>query len=654
MESEIAPPSSWIFLAVCLLISLLLITPILVSRTPFLSDDYSIVATNIEDGKLSVSRMVDHFTVLPYGVSSRYYRPIYWLSYAPDFLVGGTEPIIYYVIGAFLHGLTAWFLFLFLRLLGASFAWSALSMAVFLCHPIHFEPLTWIAARSSTLSATFALGALAFFAAFRRGRGVPALVGFAVFFALGLLTREIVIIVPGLLVALDLFVRFRDRKLLPPYIISMLIIVGYMAARSLVLGGMASDYGAMWLNLFRAERIGAVLYSFSRYFVPFAGELEVYQQALIALPTAVLVISGFIAMRDRKTRGILLAMICCFALASLPSLPILVVTEDLTNSRFFYLTSAALSVFIAAGAMTGRRYINKAAIVLVLFGGAGVMLLNQRSVVEAGKVCKAFLSSVRATGASVVVVPRMKYMLYADSEGDGVYNDEPARFAPVTAHRGTGELAVLLNVPRAVDGVYVFFTSLDTALSPIYGAPGVQVLFTEMAPEISPSGSFLGLMANDGAPLLKWDGQDLLPVSAEVNEISAAGMDINMARAESLGTPELPAGDTFDNEVFHPVMTLPSPSVEEGSYRYRMLTPFGSHGCLAVPRVEGDQLVFDPMSEVEAGALFQLVKGLEPGTVVGGQALPDFDPLYCILFIEKVENEAIVSRTRHVLFRIDF
>lgn len=266
-----------------------------------------------------------------------------------------------------------------------------------------------------------------------------------------------------------------------------------------------------------------------------------------------------------------------------------------------------------------------------------------------------------------MVVPRIEYFPYADREGDGVFDDESALFVPESGEDGTSplfeegeDLAILINVPRVVKGVYVFWGGLDRALIPLFGEPAVDILYTEMfspkKPELAPSGSLFGPLTKEGIPVLKWNGKHLARVRLKETGISSMlGRDFERSRAGPLGHPDLLTGKEYTSEAFRPVMTLPLEKTGAGSFQYRAVVLFGDTEIEAHPLERDGLLHFNPWNEAVAGLLFResLIQ-LRSETGVGGRRVLDFDHLKCILFIEKIRGEKVEARTEHLLLNILF
>lgn len=683
---------AWAWLLVLQAGSLLLFLPLLTADLPFLGDDYIIISTLVQDNSLDAGRMAGHFSVPPYGLSGRYYRPIYYLSYAFDFLLSGKNSIAFHLMNVFFHGLTSWFLFMFLRYLNAGRLWSILAALIFLVHPIHIEAVAWIAGRTSSLAAAFYMGSLVCFALLRRTRGAFACLGLSALLALsmgmGFLTREEGVVLPMVMVSIDLLIRLpghpvglpRDRaewlRLLTPYIAMVLVGLVYFKARALALGPQAGGIIDLVSNIFHAPQMKNILLSFGQYLLPYAedslGTGSTVWMALVGLPTALLLLFGIFKLRYKKIRNLIILSLLFFSFASLPTLPIMEVDANLLNSRFFYLPSVGFCILLAAGCLSMRsipsegkprrsRIIVVPAIILI--GGAGLLIVNQRQFIEAGTVTREFLSQVRESKFRTLVVPRIEYFPYADREGDNVFNDDATLFVPETgegreistAQKGE-DLAVLINIPRVWKGVYIFWGGVDRALLPFFGEPGIDVLYTEMYspkdPELTSGGSLFGPLMEDGVPVLKWDGRRLVRVRLkETGELLSR--DFERTRAGELSRLELRTGREYQSDSFQPVMTLPADEAAAGDFQYRALSPFGGTRLRAAPERRGGLLYFDPWNEPEAGLLFQNVDNIQ--TVgVGGAPVYDFDHLKCLFLIEKLGQDRIEARSKHLLLSIQF
>lgn len=137
------------------------------------------------------------------AVYESYWLPIIWLSYMLDSTIFGKSAFGYHFTNVLLHAANAALLFVLIRKWTKTF-WSALFVAaLFAWHPLRVESVAWITERKDVLSGLFFLLALLSYTKYTEkpgmGREVPA----ALFMALGLMTKPILVTLPFLLLLLD-------------------------------------------------------------------------------------------------------------------------------------------------------------------------------------------------------------------------------------------------------------------------------------------------------------------------------------------------------------------------------------------------------------------------------------------------------------------
>ena len=160
---------------------------------------------------------------LTYG-SIGHWHPLTWLSHMLDCQFYGLSPGGHHITNILLHTATTILLFLILRRM-TGFLWrSAFVAAVFAIHPLRVESVAWVAERKDVLSAFFfmlTLGAYVRYAQGRSkagGRGSSASISaqaldarrstldyylVLLFFALGLLSKNMLVTMPFVLLLLD-------------------------------------------------------------------------------------------------------------------------------------------------------------------------------------------------------------------------------------------------------------------------------------------------------------------------------------------------------------------------------------------------------------------------------------------------------------------
>jgi tetratricopeptide (TPR) repeat protein len=103
------------------------------------------------------------------GVTGNYYRPLQFLVYLLIYQCAGFNAAAFHLFMVLLHAGNTVLLFFFVRRWAASrIAWAA--AALFAVHPVHTEPVDWIAALPDLMLTTFVLTGLLLFA---RQHGAP-------------------------------------------------------------------------------------------------------------------------------------------------------------------------------------------------------------------------------------------------------------------------------------------------------------------------------------------------------------------------------------------------------------------------------------------------------------------------------------------------
>jgi len=133
------------------------------------------------------------------------WHPLTWISHMLDVSLFGTSAAGPHMVNLLFHAANAVLLFLALR--GLTFAhWrSAIVAALFALHPLHVESVAWVAERKDVLSTLFWMLTLLMYGRYVlsvRGRLANYLLAL-LFFALGLMSKSMLVTVPFVLLLLD-------------------------------------------------------------------------------------------------------------------------------------------------------------------------------------------------------------------------------------------------------------------------------------------------------------------------------------------------------------------------------------------------------------------------------------------------------------------
>ncbi len=129
--------------------------------------------------------------------------PLTWLAHAADYQLFGINPAGHHVVNVLLHALAAWLLFWTLKRATGFLGRSYMVAALFALHPLNVEPVAWVAELKTMLSMIFFLLTLDCYRWYsvKPGRGRYCLV--ALLYALGLMAKSQIIMLPLVLLLWD-------------------------------------------------------------------------------------------------------------------------------------------------------------------------------------------------------------------------------------------------------------------------------------------------------------------------------------------------------------------------------------------------------------------------------------------------------------------
>lgn len=129
--------------------------------------------------------------------------PLATLSHMLDYQLFGLHAGGHHVTSVLLHGIATILLFLVLREMTGATWRSAFAAAVFAVHPLHAESVAWISERKDVLSGVFFMLVIAAWLRYTRRHSATAYALALIFFALGLMSKSMLVTLPLLLLILD-------------------------------------------------------------------------------------------------------------------------------------------------------------------------------------------------------------------------------------------------------------------------------------------------------------------------------------------------------------------------------------------------------------------------------------------------------------------
>jgi tetratricopeptide (TPR) repeat protein len=140
------------------------------------------------------------------------WHPVTWLSHMADCSLFGLNAGAHHFVNVLFHAANAALLFVLLWRLTQRLWPSALVAALFAWHPLHVESVAWISERKDVLSTFFALLAMLSYAKYVKENCRRSFWFALVFFALGLMSKPMLVTLPFVLLLLDYWPLERMRN----------------------------------------------------------------------------------------------------------------------------------------------------------------------------------------------------------------------------------------------------------------------------------------------------------------------------------------------------------------------------------------------------------------------------------------------------------
>lgn len=139
------------------------------------------------------------------------WHPVTWLSLMTDALVFGGRPWGFHLVNVLLHACNVLLVFGLLERMTRCTWRSAAVAALLAVHPMHVESVAWISERKDVLSLFLGLLTLRSYLDFRRDRDARSCILMLAWFAMGLMTKSMLVTLPFALLLLDFWPLGRFR-----------------------------------------------------------------------------------------------------------------------------------------------------------------------------------------------------------------------------------------------------------------------------------------------------------------------------------------------------------------------------------------------------------------------------------------------------------
>ncbi|HEX4825865.1 MAG TPA: tetratricopeptide repeat protein [Candidatus Polarisedimenticolaceae bacterium] len=305
------------------------------------------------------------------------WHPLTWISHTLDWTLFGDRPAAHHAVSLLFHVANVVILFLLLDAMTGALGPSALAAALFAVHPLHVESVAWIAERKDVLSTLFGLLAIAAYVRYFRAPSAGRIAIVALFMAIGLLAKPMLVTLPFILLLLDEWPLRRDEESIWQVRVVEKLPLFVLSAASAAITYQTQHAGgavASWERIPLDVRIGNAFWSIAAYlgkavwprslavFYPHPGASVFPWRALIGL-AVVLAITALVSWQ-RGRRPHLLVGWLWFLVTLVPVLGFVQVGKQGMADRYMYLPSIGL--FIAVAWMGRRVLVAGIPIVLAL------------------------------------------------------------------------------------------------------------------------------------------------------------------------------------------------------------------------------------------------------------------------------------------------
>lgn len=382
--SKISPVTCYI-----IIIAVTLITFYNSLSNQFVFDDESVIVNN--PSIQSLDNIPKYFTANEgfHKVIGRYYRPVVSATYAIDFSNWKLDPYGFHLTNVIIHIIACLLLFKIFSTLFWRYKYrnlfSLLATLIFAVHPIHTEAVSWVSGRTDSLVTLF------FFASFlcylqytkemyhskddnqlhsidKRNNLYLALS--LIFYALGLLSKEMIVTMPVIILLYDFVYRKKNMKYFRDNILVYVLFAGITAAYLILRYSLLKDIPERENYLYFIGKdfdvaLATMLKTIPVYFrllvAPFSllyhyngviPDAKSIVDADVMLSLLFIAAMGFLAYYYYKKDSIISFCILFFFVSLLPVLNI-IPTMNLMAERFLYFTSFALGLLICHLAMLG-------------------------------------------------------------------------------------------------------------------------------------------------------------------------------------------------------------------------------------------------------------------------------------------------------------
>jgi tetratricopeptide (TPR) repeat protein len=295
------------------------------------------------------------------GRHARNWHPLTTLSHMLDCQLWGVRAGGHHFTNIVLHTIAVVLLFLVLQQMTGAIWQSAFVAAFFAIHPLHVESVTWISERKDVLSAVFFALTLGAYARYVRSPSIGRYLTMSILFALGLMSKPMLVTVPLVLLLLDYWPlqRFGGRSSIKRLALEKIPLLALSAAGGFVTLWVQQSSVARTEELPLIWRVANGLVTYAIYlrqmiwpvglavFYPHPGDQLAIWEIGLAIVLLGLVSAGAIALRHK--RPYLVTGWFWYLVMLLPVIGLIQVGSQAHADRYTYLPQIGLYLLLAWG-----------------------------------------------------------------------------------------------------------------------------------------------------------------------------------------------------------------------------------------------------------------------------------------------------------------
>lgn len=230
----------WLAACVILLIAAAALPFVFSLRGEFVLDDHLLIERNliVQDVRNLPKAFTEGF-LIGFDDKPYYYRPLIIASYSLNHAMFGNNAVGFKVTNLLFHIIATLLVFALVRRLTTHDRVALLSALIFAVHPGHTESVAWVSGRTDLLATIFGVGSFLAFIKYVNREGWLYYPVSIVLFILGILCKEIVMVIPVMMVAYSLILRSERppfRRIAIEAAPAVIVILIYMVIRDVVIG----------------------------------------------------------------------------------------------------------------------------------------------------------------------------------------------------------------------------------------------------------------------------------------------------------------------------------------------------------------------------------------------------------------------------------